>query len=144
MTFKVLAMVAVLAALTGCAVSGTNYAAMTPAIPALKADHGRVVFYRLAGYKGAVIRPSITLDGAAVGQSKPGGFFYVDAKPGSHVAGIGQEFNHKLTVVLASGEVKYVRTSITPGLGFPVIPELVGADVATKELGELNYTGGPQ
>lgn len=144
MTFKVLAMVAVVAALSGCAVSGTNYAAMTSAIPALKADHGRVVFYRVAGYKGAVIRPSITLDGAAVGQSKPGGFFYVDTKPGSHEARISQEFNHKLTVVVASGEVKYVRTSITAGLGFPVVPELVSADVAKKELGELSYTGNPQ
>ncbi|RZI41145.1 hypothetical protein EGT07_20580 [Herbaspirillum sp. HC18] len=91
---------------------------------------------------GAAIQPSIKLDGVVVGDSKPGGFFYVDSKAGNHEVMCTTEVDKKLTFTLDKGEIKYVKTSV--GLGIVagrVIPELVSQDEAQKDLGDLSYTG---
>lgn len=143
MKFSVFAVV-VAAALTGCAASGPTHTQMSSSIPALNADAGRVFFYRNASMLGAGIQPDIKLDGAVVGESKPGGFFYVDTAAGSHEALTSTEATNKLSFVLDKGEVKYVRTSVSMGLLVGrVVPELVSANEAKKELGELSYTGKP-
>jgi hypothetical protein len=128
--------------LTGCAATGPTHQSMEASIPTLKADMGRVYFYRASSMMGAAVQPSIKLDGAAVGESKPGGFFYVDTSAGSHEAATSTEATNKLTFVLDKGEVKYVRTKVTMGLmAGHVVPELVSADEAKKEIATLAYTG---
>jgi hypothetical protein len=128
-------------ALTGCA-SGIKHKDMTTSIPTLKSDQGRIYFIRSASMIGAAVQPVIKLDGKEVGESKPGGFFYVDSKPGNHEVMCSTEVDKKLTFTLDNGEVKYVKTSV--GLGLVVgrvIPELVSSDEALKELPDLSYTG---
>lgn len=143
MKFLSLALIGATIVLTGCAASGPKFSEMQASTPALSGDQGRVYFYRTGSMFGAAIQPAVTLDGKEVGKSQPGGYFYVDAISGGHEASASTEVTNKVSFVLAKGEVKYVRTS--PQLGLlagRIVPELVGAAEATKELPELSYTGG--
>jgi Protein of unknown function (DUF2846) len=142
MKFSGLIAITVVLGLTGCAASGPKLAEMQSSMPTLKADQGRVYFYRASGLVGAGLQPSVMLDGSAVGDSKPGGFFYVDTNAGSHEAVTSTEVSNKVTFALDKGEVKYVRTKATMGvLVYRIVPELVGQDEAKKEMAELSYTG---
>jgi hypothetical protein len=134
-------MIAVVLVLSGCA-TGVKHKDMASAIPSLKPDQGRVYFFRSASMFGAAIQPEIRMDGAVVGTSQPGGFFFVDAQPGNHEVITTTEVERRLTFVLAQGETKYVKTTI--GLGIMVgrvVPELVSAAEAASELSDLSYTG---
>ncbi|TCS36794.1 uncharacterized protein DUF2846 [Paucimonas lemoignei] len=127
--------------LTGCA-SGVKHKDMQASIPALKADQGRIYFYRSASMLGAALQPDINLDGKVVGESKPGGFFFVDTNVGNHEVATSTEVEKKLTFTLDKGEVKYVKTS--PSFGVMVgriVPELVNAAEAQNEISDLSYTG---
>lgn len=137
-----LAVIGAVIALTGCAASGPKFSAMQASTPAVNADQGRVYFYRKDSMFGAALQPAVVLDGAEVGKSQPGGYFYVDAASGSHEASTSTEATNKVSFVLAKGEVKYVRTAPSIGLLVGrVVPELVNADEANKELNDLSYTG---
>ncbi|NVD99032.1 DUF2846 domain-containing protein [Massilia sp. BJB1822] len=142
MSIAKIAAIALAVGLTGCAATGPKFQDAEAAAPKLSADQGRIYFYRGTSYFGAALQPSIVLDGTAVGNSQRGSYFYVDAKPGSHEAQTSTEATNKLSFVLESGEIKYVRTSV--GLGLMVgrvVPELVGAEEARKEIADLNYSG---
>jgi hypothetical protein len=129
--------------LAGCAASGPKFAQQEASTPKMGADKGRIYFYRTDSMMGGAIRPQVMLDGATVGKSQPGGYFYVDAAPGSHEAVTSTEATNKVSFALDKGEVKYVRTKVSMGLMVGhVVPELVGADEAQKELATLSYTGG--
>jgi hypothetical protein len=137
---KVIIMIVALA-LTGCA-SGIKHKDMAASIPALQSDAGRIYFYRSASMFGAAIQPSIKLDGVQVGDSKPGGFFFVDSKAGNHEVMCSTEVDKKLTFTLDKGEVKYVKTTIGLGLiAGRVIPELVSQKEAQQELSDMSFTG---
>lgn len=136
------AVIGAVIALTGCAASGPKFSAMQAATPAVNADQGRVYFYRKDSMFGAALQPAVVMDGAEVGKSQPGGYFYVDAASGSHEASTSTEATNKVSFVLEKGEVKYVRTAPSIGLLVGrVVPELVNADEANKELSDLSYTG---
>jgi hypothetical protein len=140
--FKIL-VIAFIVALTGCA-SGVKYNEMQSSIPAMKADGGRIFFYRSGSMLGAGIQPGIMLNGVRVGESQPGGFFYVDAPEGNHEVMCTTEVEKKLTFTLAKGEVKYVKSSVGLGvLVYRVYPELASATEALRELPDLSYIGTP-
>lgn len=142
MKFSAIAVLIAAAVLTGCAADGPKMTEMQSSMPALKSDQGRVFFFRKASMLGAALQPVINLDGSVVGESKPGGFFYVDTTVGSHVAMTSTEVSNKLSFVLAPGEVKYVRTAPSFGLLVGhITPTLVGADEAKPEIATLSYTG---
>lgn len=144
MRFIKLFVVCTVIVLAGCAASGLKQKDMASSIPAVSADSGRIFFFRSSGFAGGAVQPSIKLDGAIVGESKPGGFFYVDAAPGKHEVATSTEAENKLTFVLEKGEVKYVKTSVSMGLFVGrVIPTLVSNTDAMVELPDLSYTGGP-
>ncbi len=69
-------------ALAACA-TGPKYTEMQSSIPTLGAEQGRVYFYRSGSAFGAAVQPSILLNGVVVGESKPGGFFFVDQAAGN-------------------------------------------------------------
>jgi hypothetical protein len=145
MIVRRLALLAFAAALTGCAATGPKFTQQEASTPKLSADKGRVYFYRADSFVGGGLRPQVTLDGATVGKSSPGGYFYVDTGAGSHEAITSTEVSNKLSFVLDKGETKYVRTKVSMGvLVGHVVPELVSADEAQKELATLSYTGGAQ
>ena len=143
-TLSLLTTLVLVTTLAGCAATGTKFAAQEAATPKIAADKGRVYFYRANSMVGAAIQPEVQLDGKVVGKSQPGGYFYVDADAGNHEAQTSTEATNKLSFVVDKGEVKYVRTKISMGLmAGRVVPELVGADEARKELVDLSYTGAP-
>ena len=129
--------------LTACA-SGPKHDDVKSAIPNLKPDQGRVYFYRSGSMFGAAIQPSINLNGVKVGDSVPGGFFFVDQAPGPKEVSTSTEVEKKLTFNLEAGQTRYVRTVI--GLGLMVgrvYPELMDDAIGQKELQECSYIGQP-
>jgi hypothetical protein len=132
---------AVSSLLAGCA-SGVKQAEMAASMPTLKSGDGRVYFMRSASMFGAAIQPDVRLNGEVVGESKPGGFFFVDRPAGNYVASVSTETEKTLSFVLDAGETKYVRSS--PGLGvlvWRVVLELETPEKAKEELPGLSYTG---
>ncbi len=90
---------------------------------------------------GAAIQPNIMLNGEKVGDSKPGGFFYVDRAPGNYEVVCGTEVDRKATFVLASGQERYIKTTISMGLMVGhVTPELVDSAEGMGAIQSLHYT----
>jgi hypothetical protein len=137
-------LLAVAVLLSACAASGPKLAEMQSSMPALKADQGRIYFYRPSSMMGAAIQPSILLNGKVVGESKPGGFFFVDTTPGPQEVSTTTEVEKKLTFTLDPRQTRYVRTSISFGvIAGRVYPELVDNATGDKELAEASYIGKP-
>lgn len=128
--------------LAGCA-SGPKYQEVSNAMPTLRTSEGRIYFLRSSSMLGAAIQPDIRLNGQVVGESKPGGFFYVDRPAGNYVASTSTEVEKMASFVLNTGETKYLRTS--PSLGLlagRIVVELETPEKARAELPTLSYTGG--
>ena len=127
--------------LAGCA-SGVKHKDMAASITTIPVDQGRLYFWRSSSMLGAAIQPGIMLDGKRVGESKPGGFFYVDAPAGNHEVMMTTEVEKKLTFTLDKGETKYVKSAVGLGLiVYRIYPELAGKEESLKELSELAYIG---
>ncbi|RAS05035.1 DUF2846 domain-containing protein [Cupriavidus alkaliphilus] len=127
--------------LAGCA-SGVKHADMAASIPTLKPNEGRVYFLRSASMFGAAIQPDLRLNNQVVGESKPGGFFFVDRPAGKYVASAATETEKTLSFVLDAGETKYVRSSPSMGLMVGrVVLDLETPEKAQAELASLSYTG---
>lgn len=141
--FFKLALAGCVVALAGCA-TGVKHEQMASSMPSLKADHGRIYFFRSASMIGGAIQPDIRLNGQIVGQSRPGGFFYVDRPAGNYSAAASTETEKTVSFNLRAGETKYIRSSV--GLGLVVgrvILEPETPEKARAELGGLSYTGTP-
>lgn len=133
-----------MALMAGCA-TGVKYKEMASAIPALKPDEGRIFFYRSASMLGAALQPSIRLNGDVVGESKPGGFFFVDRPAGQYKAATTTEVEKTVSFSLAPGEVKYLRSSVSFGFAVGrVLLELEDPAKAKPELEALSFTGKSQ
>lgn len=132
--------VVTLVGLAGCA-SGPKHSDVAASLPALKADQGRIYFYRTALF-GAAVQPEVKLNGEAVGSAVPGGFWFVDRPAGSFEVSTSTEVEKKLTFTLAAAETRYVRLNMNFGLLVGrVVPELVPAAEAAKEISDLSYVG---
>jgi hypothetical protein len=135
-TFALLIMSLLLAA---CA-TGPRYSELKSSIPPLAPDQGRIYFYRTTGMFGAAIQPSIALNGASVGTSRPRGFFYIDRAPGSYEVSCTTEVTRKVTFQLEAGQEQYIKMSLGMGVFVGhVIPELVDPEKARKEVENLHY-----
>jgi hypothetical protein len=129
------------ATLAGCA-TGPKYEEVRGGFPSLAEDKGRIYFYRSSNPFGSAIQPSVMLNGEKVGESKPGGFFFVDRAPGNQEVNLTTEVEKKLTFTLEPRQEQYVRMSV--GLGvivYRVYPELVDKKTGEEELKGLSYTG---
>lgn len=133
---------AALSLLAGCAATGIKHDQLATTLPSLKPGEGRVYFFRSTSMFGAAIQPEIRLNGTVVGQSKRGGFFFVDRPAGNYVASTSTETEKTVSFTLQPGETKYIRSSI--GLGVVAgraILELETPEKARTELGDLSFTG---
>lgn len=140
---RILAALAIALGVAACA-SGPKHTEVASSIPPLKADEGRIYFYRSNSMLGAAVQPSINLNGTVVGDSKPGGFFFVDQKAGSMAVATSTEVEKKLTFTLERGQTRYVRTVIGMGLFVGrVYPELVDDATGASEVKESSYIGKP-
>jgi hypothetical protein len=136
------ALAAVLSWLTGCAATGPKASEMASSLGAVPQGYGRIVFFRSNSIVGAAVQPEIRLDGQVVGQSKPGGFFYVDASPGRHSASASTETTSALEIQVVAGQTHYVRSAIGMGLLVGrVVLTVEGQVTAREELSALSYTG---
>lgn len=125
----------------GCATTGPTFQQVNAAEPTLKAGEGRVYFFRPPSMIGVAVHPSIKLNGEVVGDSRPGGFFYVDRPAGRYVASVSTETEKTLSFTLEAGETKYVRGSVSMGLFVGrVILELEQPDKARADLQTLRQT----
>lgn len=125
----------------GCA-TGIKHSEMATSIPVMKNEEGRIYFFRSASLFGSAMQPDIRLNGEVVGESKPGGFFFVDRPAGNYVASAATETEKTLSFVLDAGETKYVRSSASLGVVVGrVVLELETPEKAKEELSSLSYTG---
>ena len=140
---RMLKSISILAAgvlLVACA-SGPRYADMKSSIPPLAADKGRIYFYRSNSMLGAAIQPSIVLNGEKVGDSQPGGVFYIDRPPGKYEAMCGTEVERKASFVLSAGQERFVKTTISMGaVAGHVTPELVDSAAGMAAIQSLHFT----
>jgi hypothetical protein len=138
---KLLTTLVVLSSFYGCATSGPKYSELMPTIPTLPPDSGRIYIYRPSAF-GAAVQPDVKLDGEVVGKAVSHGFFYVDKKPGTYEIITTTEVNRKLSLLLESGQTRYVRLNISIGffLGH-VYPELVESEIAENEIQDCHYIG---
>lgn len=140
--YKFLFVCFVVVILSGCAASGPKYSEYSKSIGPLASEKGRVYFFRDASFFGGGVQPDILLNSKAIGESLPGGFFYVDREPGNYTVSTSTEVERTLEFVLEAGETKYVRTYVTMGVMVGhVIPELVNPDDAVKSMADLSYAG---
>jgi hypothetical protein len=128
--------------IAGCAATGIKHEELAKSMPAIKAGEGRIYFMRSDSMFGAAVQPDIKLNGQVVGQSKPGGFFYVDRPAGNYAATSATETEKSLTFALQAGETKYVRSSVQMGVMVGrVVLDLETPEKAKTELAGLSYTG---
>jgi len=138
---SVVGAVIALVLLSGCA-SGPQYNEVASKIPPIKSTEGRIYFYRDASLFGAAIQPSIRLNEQIIGVSQPGGFFYVDKKPGKYVASCQTEVERKAVFTLEPGQTRYIKTTIGFGIiAGRVYPELVDNRIGSTEMSQVNYIG---
>lgn len=138
---RLLSLICVSLVLAACA-SGPKMAEIQSSIPTLATGEGRIFFFRENSPVGAAVQPAINLNGKNVGDSVPGGFFYVDSKAGPQQVSTTTELEKKLTFVLEAGQVRYVKTLVNFGLMVGrVYPELVDPVAAKSEIDSLSYTG---
>lgn len=116
--------------LAGCA-TGPKYSEMKGTIPPLRSDQGRVFVYRDSSF-GAAITPSVSINNKIVGVSRANGFFYADLPAGNYRMSAGTEVERSLTFTLATGEVKYVKASIS----FGIIAGRINFDLVNQAAGE--------
>ena len=140
---QLLSLVALCAVLSGCA-SGPKHAEVRASIPTLKPEEGRIYFYRSGSLLGAALQPHVLLNGSAVGQSVPGGFFFVDRPAGSMEVATATEVEKKLTFTLDRGQTRYVKTTVGFGIAVGrIYPELIDNATGETEIQDTSYIGQP-
>jgi Protein of unknown function (DUF2846) len=138
---KVLILLVVSLSFWGCATTGPKYSELIPTISAPAPDTGRIYIYRTT-VLGAAIQPDVKLNGKVVGKAVPKGFFYVDEEPGTYEVLTSTEVKRKLSLLLESGQTRYVKLHVSMGFFVGhVYPALVDPAVGQKEIQDCRYTG---
>jgi hypothetical protein len=108
----------------------------------LKANEGRIYFFRKSVEPGFAVQPTIYVNGRPVGTSQPNGFFYVDYPPGPIEVRTETEVAETTKFNLLAGQTRYVRTYVGVGLFVGrVYPELIDPEQGAREVQQLSYTG---
>ncbi len=139
--FRLLFAAMALALLSACA-SGPKFSEVEKTFPQVAANQGRIWFYRSGTMFGAGIQPDVVLNVVKVGDSVPGGFFYVDRPAGNYEVLLSTEVERKVTFTLAPRQERYIR--MTVGLGvivYRVYPELVDPAEGRKEIVDASHIG---
>ena len=123
---------------TGCA--GPQFKEYAATLPRLGANEGRIWFYR-PGEVGSAIRPTIYLNGQALGRSLPNSFFHIDRPAGIYQVVCTTEWDHRVAFNLAPQTNKFIRLHVVPGLASGhVVPRDTDPAVAREELQAFRLT----
>ncbi|MCF6262200.1 MAG: DUF2846 domain-containing protein [Xanthomonadales bacterium] len=138
--FTFLFLILSVAVMSGCA-SGPTFKEYSSSIPVIPEESGRIYIYRTSTF-GAVVQPSIRINGEAVGKAVPKGFFFVDLPAGNYKVSASTEAKRSLTLNLESGEERYVRLEVKMGvLAGHIKPVLVENAVGKEEITKTKYMG---
>jgi len=128
--------------MSSCVSMGPKYGVLKPTFPEMKAETGRVFFYRPVGFGGGV-QPVIMLNGKEIGKTMPMAFFFLDLPPDNYTAEVTTEVTRKVSFALDRGEVRYIRFHVTMGFFVGhVNGELVSEKLAFEELENCSYSTG--
>ncbi|HET6460029.1 MAG TPA: DUF2846 domain-containing protein [Syntrophales bacterium] len=127
--------------LSACA-TGPKYSVIKTSFQPLATGEGRIFFYRSYNPFGSATQPSVMLNGEKVGDSVPGGFFFVNREPGNYEVVLSTKPKRKLSFTLDEAQERYVRLSVVLGvIAGRVYPELVDKTTAESEMQGLSFTG---
>ena len=133
---------ALLPLLAACA-SGPTYDQLHANEPVVAQTMGRIYMYRGGSMFGAAIQPAIKVDGVKVGESVPGGYFYVDEPAGTYIVSTETEKEETVSVTLAAGQTVYVHFYPLPGVIVGhVIPEVMDPAKAAELIRPLHFDNG--
>ncbi len=126
--------------IAGCA-SGETHGSVAERIPPVPAGMGRIVFYRPSAMAGG-LKPPIQVNDMTVGKSISKGFLFIDREPGEYVISTSTLVEHRLGFQLAADTTRYVKLRSSVGLvAGHIIPELVMAEQAQRDLPSMKYIG---
>jgi hypothetical protein len=130
--------------LYACAATGPRFETLKDSFPIVDENSGRVFFYREYASFGAGMRPDIFACNRKVGESIPGGVFYVDLPVGECDISIPTVLyggERKLKINIPARKTLYLRTWIGgSGFGGRTNMELVREEVATAAIQGLALT----
>lgn len=130
--------------LHGCAATGPTFEVVRNSFPTVKEGNGRLFFYREYESFGAGMRPAIFACNKKVGESIPGGVFYVDLPTGECDVSIPTVLyggERKLRVSILPARPQYIRTWIGgSGFGGRTNMELVPEEKANDAIKRLAFT----
>jgi hypothetical protein len=133
-----------LLSLYGCAATGPKFETMKNSFPPIGEQMGRLFFYRVYSGYGSGMRPDILVCEKKVGESIPGGAFYVDLPVGEcdiTIPGMLYPTDNKVSVKIRPQGVQYIRTWIGgSGFGGRTNMEFVPEATALEAMNELSLT----
>jgi hypothetical protein len=100
---RIISVVILVTMAAGCAI-GPSYSKVSSTFPQPAPGTGRIYFYRDHSPFGSAVITPVTLNGEHVGNSQPGGFFYVDRPVGSYVVSCSTEVTHQVSLELGGGD----------------------------------------
>ena len=125
---------------TSCA-SGPTYAELSPRIPPIPAEQGRIFFYRPSSL-GAAVTPQVELNEEEIGASKAKGFFFVDRPPGDYRATASTEVKRSASFTLAAQQTRYIHTTISMGFFVGHLNlSMVDPEEGLAALAKMHFTG---
>lgn len=144
LSIKSLSCMALTLLLTACAASGPKFASLKDSMPAVADTSGRLFFYREYSAFGSGMRPDIFACGAKVGESIPGGMFYVDLPAGNceiSIPSVMYPGERNMTVTVGTPKVQYFRTWMgASSFGGRTNIEAATEDAALKAMQDLSLT----
>ena len=129
--------------LTACvSASGPTFSQAQASVAPVAADQGRIFFYRDSSSYGWAVFYFIDIDDAPVDGLWSSGCFFVDKPPGAYkiTTRATQEWvvGGDVTVTLAAGETKYIRTDRSGFWVTRVLPIIIDPQQASKEIADCH------
>lgn len=121
-------------AINGCATEGDRYSEIAQLQQDPAPGMARVYIYRKS-LKGALVQPTVEVNGKALGKALADGFFVVEGVAGDYKISTDGDMDHAVTVNVPAGQVRYVRLDVSMRLlGGGATPVLVGAAEGSKDI----------
>lgn len=144
--FKVLATVAMVVVLGGCA-TGPDFKSYQAEIGSPQSNQARIWIYRPRVAFSTAAEPDVYINNVKVGRALTSGCFYCDRPAGHYEVQCGTQRTDKAYLILTNNQVQFVRLRGAPGIGTlmvgvsvgHVVPETVTAEEAAPEIATCRH-----